>query len=90
MSLDPKIIVDLSWTRNIFGAGLPSDVTKMFFNIYKNYLTNRDPDQGTYKKGKDGQAPSIKYYNKDGSEITRQTSLKLFQVTWFMEILKIT
>lgn len=68
LSLDPKIIVDYPETRNIFGAGLPSDVTKMFFNIYKNYLTNRDPDQGTYKKGKDGQAPSIKYYNKDGSE----------------------
>ncbi|EIN14864.1 Hypothetical protein, predicted transmembrane protein [Mycoplasmopsis agalactiae 14628] len=70
LSLDPKIIVDYPETRNIFGAGLPSDVTKMFFNIYKNYLTNRDPDQGTYKKGTDGKVPFIKYYNKDGSENT--------------------
>nr|WP_307925945.1 hypothetical protein [Mycoplasmopsis bovis] len=49
---------------------MPSTVKNMFSNIYKNYLANRDPDQGSYKKGKDGQTPFIKYYNKDGSENT--------------------
>ncbi|WP_430002235.1 PDxFFG protein [Mycoplasmopsis bovis] len=70
LSLDPKILVDYPETRNIFGARLPSTVKNMFSNIYKNYLANRDPDQGSYKKGKDGQTPFIKYYNKDGSENT--------------------
>lgn len=70
LSLDPTILIDYPETRNIFGARLPSTVTNMFSNIYKNYLANRDPDQGYYKKGKDGQIPFIKYYNKDGSENT--------------------
>lgn len=70
LSLDPTILIDYPETRNIFGARLPSTVKNMFSNIYKNYLANRDPDQGSYKKGKDGQTPFIKYYNKDGSENT--------------------
>ncbi|MFZ8240266.1 PDxFFG protein, partial [Mycoplasmopsis bovis] len=76
LSLDPTISIDYPETRNIFGTRLPSTVTNMFSNIYKNYLANRDPDQGYYKKGKDGQIPFIKYYNKDGSENTSSNILK--------------
>uniref|UniRef100_UPI003D2836DE hypothetical protein n=1 Tax=Mycoplasmopsis bovis TaxID=28903 RepID=UPI003D2836DE len=47
LSLDPKILVDYPETRNIFCARLPSTVKNMFSNIYKNYLANRDPDQGS-------------------------------------------
>ncbi|WP_029513280.1 PDxFFG protein [Mycoplasmopsis primatum] len=66
LSVEPYIDVNYSTIKTLLGSSVPNTINKMFFNIYKNYVTNRDPQTGSYNFV-GGKPLMIKYYNLDGS-----------------------
>ncbi|VEU75646.1 Uncharacterised protein [Mycoplasmopsis maculosa] len=65
LSVEPRINIDFGALRSTFGNAAPSTIADLFFNIYKDYVKNRDPEAGQYNGGPRNNL--MKYYNNDGT-----------------------